>query len=181
MTLVLRCSHCPINIISVVLAALVFGRRLRNRHVLLESNYTTVVAAIQKVTCRKPHVMQLLRILYFVAAHYGLTFTPLHLPSSRNAVSYAVSRNLVNRSLVHCTQLNLAPLPGTGHHAIPTSTGLCTAGAVCFTIFSYRFSFIQNLGISVEIFVLPLVLCARRYHSTSYIGMDSLSVCGVSS
>ena len=65
-------SIAPKELALIVFAALVFGRDLQNYHVLFQSDNSTVVAALQRGMCQDPHVMQLLRMLHFVAAHYSL-------------------------------------------------------------------------------------------------------------
>ena len=53
----------------IVLAALVFGWDFQNHHVLFQSDNSTVAAVLQQDTCHDPRVLQLLRMLHFVAAH----------------------------------------------------------------------------------------------------------------
>ena len=49
--------------------------------------------------------MQLLRMLHFVAAHYGFTFTSAHLPGRCNTLADAISRNQANSSALISSQL----------------------------------------------------------------------------
>ena len=99
-------SIAPKELAPIVFAALVFGRDLQNHHVLFQSDNSTVVAALQQDTCRDPRVMQLLRMLHFVAAHYSFTFTSAHLPGRCNTLADAISRNQANSSALMSSQLS---------------------------------------------------------------------------
>ena len=102
----------PKKMVPVVLAAIAFAKQLSGRQVLFESDYTTVITAVRRGSCRVPIVVHLLRTLHFVAAHYGFTFNAAHRPVSDNALADAISRNCTNVSSV-CAQLNSRPLPLT--------------------------------------------------------------------
>ena len=80
---------------------------------MFESDNTTVVAAIRSGSCREVHVMHLLRILHFIAAHYHFTFTSTHLPGSCNSVADAISRNSLQLSTPSVLRLN--PQPSSVH------------------------------------------------------------------
>lgn len=102
----------PKEMAPIILSALAFGRQLQHHYVVFESDNSTVVSAIRNGSCREPHVMQLLRMLHFVAAHYAFTFTSTHRPGSCNGLADAVSRNFsTNESSVFRAQLDSVPTP----------------------------------------------------------------------
>ena len=126
-------SIAPKELAPIVFAALVFGRDLQNHHVLFQLDNSTVVAALHRGTCRDPRVMQLLCMLHFVAAHYGVTFTSAHLPGRCNTLADAISRNQATLSALISSQLLRFPIPShqpsstwcaiwrwTGHRTIET-------------------------------------------------------------
>ena len=70
---------------------LVFNRDFQNHHVLFQSDNSTVAAALQQGMCQNPRVLQLLRMLHFVVAHYDFTFMSAHLPGWCNTLTDAIS------------------------------------------------------------------------------------------
>ena len=101
-----QCFHCSKEFAPIVFAALVFGRDLQNNPVLFQSDNSTVVAALQRGTCRDQRVMQLPRMLHFVAKHCSFNFTSAHLPGLCNSLGDAISRRQANSSAFTSSHLS---------------------------------------------------------------------------
>ena len=57
----------------IVIATIVWGHTWKGGQVTVFCNNTAVVAAISNRSCKEKHVMRLLRVLFFVEAHYQFT------------------------------------------------------------------------------------------------------------
>ena len=93
----------------VVLAAFIWGQWWSGQHVLFQVDNNTVAAAVRSGSCRERRVMQLLRVLHFVAAKYQFTFTAEHILGSDNPVADAISRDSVPKAFSLSPQLEQVP------------------------------------------------------------------------
>ena len=80
------------ELVPVVVAAAVWGREWSGSAVLLESDNSTVVAAVNLGTSRDATLMPLLRSLQFIKAAFSFTLRARHLPGKLNHVADALSR-----------------------------------------------------------------------------------------
>ena len=78
----------------MVAAAAVWGREWSGSVVLLESDNSTVVAAVNSETSRDATLMPLLRSLQFIKAALSFSLRARHLPGKLNRVADALSRAL---------------------------------------------------------------------------------------
>ena len=107
----------------VVLAAFIWGQWWSGQHVLFQVDNNTVAAAVRSGSCRERRVMQLLRVLHFVAAKYQFTFTAEHILGSDNPVADAISRDSVPKAFslsISSAGTSSGPSPSRHH---PPSQG----------------------------------------------------------
>ena len=78
---------------KVVVAAAVWGRDWTGSSVLIESDNSTVVAAVNSGSSRDASLMPLLRSLQFVKAMFAFSLRARHIPGALNVVADGLSRN----------------------------------------------------------------------------------------
>ena len=84
-------------------------KRLTREIVLFRCDHHTVVSNLAKSSSRDKIVMQLLRVLHFVAALYSFTRVSTHIPGVSNAVANALSRDSMPNNESLSLQLNEQP------------------------------------------------------------------------
>ena len=101
------------ELLSIVLAAAMWGPCWAGRHILFHTDNLAVVQVIQNLNAADLLLCNLLRCLYFYAAHYRFTFTAKHIPGVKNIAADGMSRN--NLPLFHSL------FPQVPQHMIPHS------------------------------------------------------------
>ena len=91
------------ELFPVVIAAAVFGKLWSGHLVKFKMDNLAVVQVIQATYCKDPHLMHLIRLLVFFAAHFNLLvffaahfnfwFSASHIAGKRNTRADALSRN----------------------------------------------------------------------------------------
>ena len=76
---------------------------------LFRCDNQTVVSALAKSSSRDKIVMQLLRVLHFVAAFYSFTWVSTHIPGVSNVAADALSRDSMPKNQCLSLQLNEQP------------------------------------------------------------------------
>ena len=76
---------------------------------LFRCDNQTVVSALVKSSSRDKIVMQLLRVLHFVAVFYSFTWVSTHIPGVSNVAADALSRDSMPKN--HCLSLQLNEQP----------------------------------------------------------------------
>ena len=69
------------------------GARWKGERILCHSDNTAVVYTISKGSARDPHLMQILRTLYFFCTAFDLAVTAQHIPGVLNSSVGALLRN----------------------------------------------------------------------------------------
>ena len=77
----------------IILSCAVWGKLLWRQKVLFQCDNSSVVASIQKGSCKDSQVMHLLRILSFFTAYYDIELIAAHIPGVANATADHLSRN----------------------------------------------------------------------------------------
>ena len=77
----------------IVVATIVWGHTWKGGQVTVFCDNTAVVAAITNRSCKEKHVMRLLRVLFFVEAHYQFTIAAKYIPGPNNTLADHLSRN----------------------------------------------------------------------------------------
>ena len=54
-----------------------------------------VVGVVNSGSCRDPHLMQLLRSLFFITAHFEIAIRAVHIAGRNNPAADAISRNKI--------------------------------------------------------------------------------------
>ena len=81
------------ELFPVVIAAAVFGKLWSGDLVKFKMYNLAVVQVIQVTYCKDPHLMHLIRLLVFFAAHFNFWFSASHIAGKRNTGADALSRN----------------------------------------------------------------------------------------
>ncbi len=82
--------------ISLVLAAVCWGRIWTSKHVLFKVDNSTVVSALRSGSCRDQQVMRLIRLLHFLAAEVQFKLIAEHITGTENIVADAILLNLIS-------------------------------------------------------------------------------------
>ena len=88
-------AHFHINekeVIAVTLAAFRWAPFWRNKRILIYSDSSVTVAAINKGTCRNDTVMKCIRNLFWLSATFNFHLTARHLPGIENTAADSASR-----------------------------------------------------------------------------------------
>lgn len=97
------------ELVPVVVAAALWGRRWQGRHVRFHCDNTAVVAMLSKWSAGPVSAHHLLRCLYFYSAYYQFDFSAKHISGVDNVLADALSRNhlhlfpffFAGQSLIH--------------------------------------------------------------------------------
>lgn len=82
---------------AVLTAVWLFPEAVRNQHLLLRSDNTSTVAAVNKMTCAakgpsRAHMMAILRQLFSASVRLNCRITAQHIPGAENGLADALSR-----------------------------------------------------------------------------------------
>ena len=72
---------------------MVWGQRWRQQTVRVHCDNAAVVEVIRAGYAKDPHLMQLLRCVFFITAFFETKLLPVHVPGVTNTVADAISRN----------------------------------------------------------------------------------------
>ena len=81
------------ELVPIVIAAALWGQHWEGTRVQFHSDNQAVVAALSKQSARDPHMMHLLRCMFFFSAHFQFEYQVQHLPRRDNQVADTLSRN----------------------------------------------------------------------------------------
>ena len=102
-------SIAPKELLPILLASATWGKGWRGEIVLFRCDNQTVVSALAKSSSRDKIVMQLLRVLQFVADCYSFTCVSTHIPCVSNVAEDALSRDSMPNNQCLSLQLNEQP------------------------------------------------------------------------
>ena len=85
------------ELFPVVISAALFGKAWSGLLVEFRVDNIAVVQVLQSTYCKEPHLMHLIRLLVFFAAHYNFWFSASHIAGELNTEADALSRD--NHSL----------------------------------------------------------------------------------
>ena len=103
------------ELIPIVIGAVVWGRAWKGSRIVAYCDNTAVVAVLHRQYCQDMVMMQLLRCLFFVRAHFQFQITALHVPGLHNDLADDLSRNHL------LSLLNKKPDASTVSSVIPSS------------------------------------------------------------
>ena len=96
------------ELFPVVVAAAIYGNQWSGKLVQFKVDNLAVVQVLQATYSREPHLMHLVRLLVFFAAHFNFWFSASHIAGTDNSLPDSLSRNN--------TQLFLSQVPQAVHH-----------------------------------------------------------------
>ena len=103
------------ELLPIVIACIVWGRSWKGEVVVAHCDNQAVVEVINAGSCKDPGLMQLLRCLFFVSAHWRVTIRAIHIPGHHNTEADAISRNKLHLFHMQVPGANRTPT------AIPTA------------------------------------------------------------
>ena len=110
----MKFAELPITqkeVLPVVLACAVWGRRWSGSAVLVHCDNQAAVTVLNSGYSREPIIMHLLRCLFFIKAYYQLSLKVIHIPGKRNVVADAISRDSLSVIPVQVPAPSPSPTP----------------------------------------------------------------------
>lgn len=104
------------ELLSIYIAALKWGNLWRNHHVIVASDNTTAVSAINKGSSRSPVIMRMLRDLFWISAKFNFHLIAEFIPGLRNTLADAASRG--NLDPLVALDLSMVPCPDIPPHVV---------------------------------------------------------------
>ena len=97
----------------IVMACVVWGQAWRCKSVLAHCDNQAVVEVINAGYSKDPHLMQLLRSLFFITAHLEIALQAVHIPGKANTGADAISSDslILLQFHVPAAQPSSTPLP----------------------------------------------------------------------
>ena len=171
------------ELIPIIIAAVVWGCRWKGQRVRARYDNSAVVAVINSRYSRDPHLMQMLRCLFFLEAYLQFRVSAIHLPGIDNELVDDLSRNRVSSFLArrpeHITHFDptisltvaAVPEPGLDLSALDgTVQFFCAQGIADSTRKSSLrrfYNFCESYSIITPFPVSESVLCYYASHLAS--------------
>ena len=83
------------ELLPILLASAMWGSNWQAHHILCQCDNQAVVAVLNKGSAKDLMLAHILRCISFYAAHYGFSFSAIHVPGEHNRAADALSRNNV--------------------------------------------------------------------------------------
>ena len=131
------------ELLPIVVAAATWGAQWAGNLVLCLCDNAAVVAVINTGSCRDTHLMQMMRCLFFYAAHYHFSLTARHVPGAINTKADALSRN--NIQLFRSLLPQADPIPTS---IPPHVLDLSLANSPHWTSSHWRQMFVDSLKVA---------------------------------
>ena len=96
------------ELFPVVIATAIYGNQWSGKLVQFKVDNLAVVQVLQATYSQEPHLMHLVRLLVFFAAHFNFWFSASHIAGTDNSLADSLSRNN--------TQLFLSQVPQAVRH-----------------------------------------------------------------
>ncbi len=100
-----------LELIPIILATIVWGPTLSGKRVLANCDNSAVVSVLNARYSRDKWLMQLLRCLFFVEAHFQFQLSATHIPGKLNACADDLSRNHLPAFRQKLPHADLLPSP----------------------------------------------------------------------
>jgi hypothetical protein len=91
----LPANIAKIEVLSIVVAAAVWGWQWTRKHVCFHSHNMAVVSAINKCSAKDHELVHFIRCLYLYSAFHKFSFFSVHIPGSHNKAADALSRQVI--------------------------------------------------------------------------------------
>ena len=102
------------ELFAIVAAALTWGHMWSTLKLCFHCDNLPIEQAWEGKSSRQPHIMQLLRLLFFTVAQGNFTITLKHVPGVKNAIADAISRQTYFLFLALAPQAPRTPPPTPG-------------------------------------------------------------------
>ena len=99
------------ELLPIVMACTIWGRSWSQQSVLVHCDNQAVVDVVNAGRCKDPQLMQLLRGLFFVVAHFQVSVRAVHIAGHLNTGADALSRDNMRRFHLQAPQANRTPTP----------------------------------------------------------------------
>ena len=99
------------ELLPIVIAAVIWGHSWHGHQVVSRCDNSAVVTVINNRYSREKDLMQLLRCLFFIEAHFQFHLRAIHLPGALNAPADDLSRNRLSAFLEKVPEANPLPSP----------------------------------------------------------------------
>ena len=99
------------ELIPIIVAAAIWGKHWKGYSVQCQSDNQTVVAVLTTRTSKEPHLMHLLRCLFFFEAYWDFSLYGSYLPGYQNDLADDLSRNHLSSFLSKVPEMNAVPTP----------------------------------------------------------------------
>ena len=97
------------ELVLIVIAAVIWDHSWRGHQVVSRCDNSAVVAIINSRYSREKDLMQLLRCLFFIEAHFEFHIRAIHLPGEHNVQADDLSRNRLSAFLEKVPEANSLP------------------------------------------------------------------------
>ena len=97
------------EMVPIIIATITWGCNWKGGKVVALCDNIAVVAAVSNRSCKEKFVMQLLRTLFFIEAHFQFTVVSEHILGSSNNRADYLSRNQI--ALFHASHKTAKSLP----------------------------------------------------------------------
>lgn len=81
------------ELVPIIIAAVIWGQRWKEEKVIVRCDNAAVVAVLTSRYSKDTHLMQMLRCLFFIEAHYQFKMEVVHIPGVENDLADDLSRN----------------------------------------------------------------------------------------
>ena len=98
-----------LNVFPILLAAALFGKQWQGCTVLSRCDNMAVVAVMRSRYASDRRLMHLLRVLFFLEAHYNFYILAQHIPGKHNSHADNISRNRHHVFLTECPGMSRQP------------------------------------------------------------------------
>ena len=97
------------ELLPILMACVIWGNRWAKGSVVAHCDNQAVVAVVNSGSCRDANLMQLLRGLHFVKAHFDISMKAVHIPGQKNVLADAISRDKLPLFLTQAPGANKVP------------------------------------------------------------------------
>ena len=84
------------ELLPIVISCILWGNQWRQKRILVHCDNQAVVEIINAGRSKDPQLMQLLRCLFFILAHFELSLRAEHIPGVLNGAADAISRDNIH-------------------------------------------------------------------------------------
>ena len=95
----------------ILLLIITKAKSLANKHLILRTDNTSVMTAINLQTSKNKKIMHFLRKFVFILLKYNIKCSSFHIQGKKNTIADALSRQKISKALLLLQQLGFSPTP----------------------------------------------------------------------